>query len=299
MSDTALERERKYAKTVSGMRDTYLDYPAAVAVETVTACNARCDFCAFPTSTRTGERMDPGLFDKLLDDLSEIPPDRRFQMNLSGTNEPLSDPHFYDRCRAVEARLPGARLVLYTNGSLLDGRGREALVLLGSLERISVSLNEFDKGEYRRLMQLDLGRTLANLDGLHGAVAGGRLSSEVYLTRVSNGGGGDDAFREACAQRFPLFRVRVRPKSPPFGAGDGRPGRASSIPCAQWFKLHILPNGRSKFCCADADGTAGEPVNLRHMSALAIYNLPSRRRLRERVAARGGVPECGGCERLV
>ena len=69
-----------------------------------------------------------------------------------------------------------------------------------------------------------------------------------------------------------------------------------SLPCGQWFDLHILANGFATKCCIDQTGFADEKYDTRKHHALDIYrqSLPLRQSLPDRQTVTG----CGECTHL-
>src|SRR5262249_47912810 len=70
-------------------RSPYLDYPQEVHIETLAMCNASCTFCPYPTMERQGDRMSDALIDKIIDDLTKIPQNIRFNIAPFKVNEPF------------------------------------------------------------------------------------------------------------------------------------------------------------------------------------------------------------------
>jgi radical SAM protein with 4Fe4S-binding SPASM domain len=116
----------------------------AVEIEINHACNRRCSYCPNSVAKRksTGE-IDPALFDRLLSELQGISFDGRISYDFY--NEPLLHSDFEGVVARTRAYLPGASIVVYTNGTLL-GPGRvEKLLELGVSELV-VTRHERDEG---------------------------------------------------------------------------------------------------------------------------------------------------------
>jgi hypothetical protein len=284
-----------YAESVRAMRASYLDYPMTVSIETFSKCNAACDFCPYPTLERQGERMPTELFRKIIGDLEQIPREHEFSVNLSRVNEPFLDTRLLDMYREVNARLPNASLVFFTNGTPLTARHIDELAALERVKFLILSFNSHDRDEYQRTMQLDYDLVMRKLDLLHDAVVSGKLRFPVTLSRVGDASQGDADFVRFCKSRFPAFATHVAPRADWMGSVNVKVVQpVPRAPCAQWFKLHFLANGDEAFCCIDATGRHGS-ANVRDRNALDIYNHPSRRGLREALPSRQHVRECKGC----
>jgi radical SAM protein with 4Fe4S-binding SPASM domain len=90
-----------------------------VEVEINHACNRRCSYCPVSVAKRkdTGE-IDPEIFEKLLAELGQM--DFRGRFSFHFYNEPLLHSDLEDVVAKARRFLPGARLELYTNGTLLS-----------------------------------------------------------------------------------------------------------------------------------------------------------------------------------
>src|SRR3989344_6373293 len=94
--------------------------PEYVEIETSTYCNRTCSWC--PNSTfqrsRAQNLMPENLFDKIVNDLKGV--NYSGQIALHNYNEPLMDPHLFSHIARVKQKLPGAKILILTNGDLLD-----------------------------------------------------------------------------------------------------------------------------------------------------------------------------------
>ena len=90
-----------------------------IEVETLNRCNGKCSFCPVNAlePQRKYAKMSEQLFKKIIQELAE--------QNYSGTlslfsnNEPFLDERIIDFYKYAREKLPGAKLSLFTNGSLL------------------------------------------------------------------------------------------------------------------------------------------------------------------------------------
>src|SRR5216684_2862184 len=56
-----------YGAALAARRDSrYLEYPYQVCFETLSLCNATCEFCPYPSLSRRGSAMSDELIDKIL-----------------------------------------------------------------------------------------------------------------------------------------------------------------------------------------------------------------------------------------
>jgi hypothetical protein len=90
-----------------------------IEIETINRCNGACSFC--PVNSKADPRelriMSEELFRSILAQLREV----RFTGNLSlySNNEPLLDSRLADFARMAKELVPHARIILFTNGTLL------------------------------------------------------------------------------------------------------------------------------------------------------------------------------------
>ncbi len=85
-----------------------------VDIETCSHCNARCKFCPQSEQPKQKNFMSAELFDRIV---QQIAPYHPTWVSLNAFSEPLLDPQFVDRCRALEER--GILIALFTNGTVL------------------------------------------------------------------------------------------------------------------------------------------------------------------------------------
>ncbi|MCC6531886.1 MAG: radical SAM/SPASM domain-containing protein [Burkholderiales bacterium] len=280
--------------------DGFLDYPALVHLETRAVCNAACGFCPYERLERKGSVMPDALIEKVIDDLTAIPPSVRFQLAPYKVSDPLLEPRLADILALVNARLPHASISIITNGSAFTEAKIAALERVHNLGYISVSLNSVDPGEYERLMALSLAHTLECMRLLQRASREARIRCPVRVTRVSQDGQSDRHFRAWVKENFPEFAAAIIPRNDWIGqvGGSADTGTVSDLPCHRWFDLSITASGIVAMCCMDADASFPKgDVRVEH--ALTIYNRPFLRELRRSLPRRGatGAP-CNECTYL-
>ncbi|MCK6502974.1 radical SAM protein [Myxococcota bacterium] len=100
-----------------------------VEVETDSRCNRACGYCPVAVAPREAHRMPEDLFFRIVDQLVDLRFLGRFSPHFFG--EPLADPRLPTLLAGVRARLPRARLVVYTNGDLLNPDRARALLDAG------------------------------------------------------------------------------------------------------------------------------------------------------------------------
>jgi hypothetical protein len=283
----------EYQDHLAGLYQRCVDYPATVSIETFVSCNAACTFCPYPQLARRGDRMTDALIDKIINDLTQIPRNHPFEVNLSRVNEPFLDTRIFDIAAKVNNALPQASLIFFSNGTPLNDRNIQRLKDVRSVNRLNISLNEVSAERYQDLMQLPFANTVKALDAVYEA----NLPYPVVVSRVGDHSGRDQAFIDWVTARYPKFLPVVSPRSDWLGLKpDGDSEHAvPEVGCTQWFKLHFLADGREAFCCIDAEGKWGKG-DVGTTSALEIYNTPERRAIRlSRVSRLQGGALCSSC----
>ena len=292
--------ERKAALKVADRQAQYIDWPAFVHLETIALCNAACTFCPYPALERKGERMPDALIEKVIRDLTDIPPHVRFQLAPYKVSEPLLEPRLFDILDTINARLPNAYISMITNGSALTERNIDKLRAVRNLVYLSVSLNYDNAEEYESVMKLPFERTLRRLDELHRKKLEGKLPFPVRLARVSENRLSDMRYVGWVQSRYPAFEPLVGNRNDWIGQVDTDTAmlEVPDVPCHRWFDMSITATGVVAMCCMD--GEAKYPkgdVNTSHV--LEIYNQPRLRRLREQLVSRRAVGEpCNRCTYL-
>lgn len=90
-----------------------------IEIETINRCNGTCEFCPVNANQpqRPYAKMSQELFEKIIGELESMDYDGEF--NLFSNNEPFLDKRILDWMKYGKEHLPKARLIMYTNGSLL------------------------------------------------------------------------------------------------------------------------------------------------------------------------------------
>ena len=181
----------------------------------------------------------------------------------------------FDILARVNERLPNASISLITNGSPITEAKLDGLARVKRLSYINVSLNFVEPSEYERVMKLPLVHTLQRMRLLERAVASGRISCRVRVTRVSQGASSDRHFRQWVRDNFPWFRPEILPHNDWIGQVEAfhPDSPIPNVACHRWFDLSISATGTVAMCCMD--GEAKYPKgDVRQQHALDIYNQP-------------------------
>lgn len=90
-----------------------------IEIETINRCNGSCSFCPVSKNIdpRKFSRMEKDLFNKIIEELKNL--DYNGKLTLFSNNEPFMDKRIMDFHAYARAKLPKARMHLFTNGTLL------------------------------------------------------------------------------------------------------------------------------------------------------------------------------------
>lgn len=287
-------------------REPYLgriDYPAVVTIETFMKCNARCTFCPYPVMAEQGiraeDKMSTALYEKIINDLKDIPPQIGFTLNLSRVNEPLLDTRIYDFLKHANDELPGCSVWLPSNGSTLTEKNLNRLNDIPCFSSLGISINSNDPDEYERIMGLPFERTVRNIDRLHAMMTAGELNFKVLLSHVVVDREKQQEINAWINDRWPGFDITAYEPTDWLGrtSNKTRGKQAPVTPCLDWYQVHILADGNEALCCFDAYGEHAQG-NARDQHILDIYNVAWQRKARKYMLARQSetVPEiCHQC----
>lgn len=290
---------QSYQSAVEMLRaGPYLDFPALLSLETMSLCNAACDFCPYPSLERKGELMPDWLIEKVLSEVASMRNRPPFEVQLSRVNEPFLDNRIYELSHEVERRLPEAIQSFFSNGTPLTERNLLRLAALQRVSYLNISVNDHRREHYERTMRLPFEKTLERLVNINRLKSEGVLRFQIYVSRVGDGSPADSAFLEWVQLQFPALSGLVTERCDWFGMVPVTVGPAPDVSCRQWFQLHFLANGRNAYCCIDADGLHGVGTASDGHVIHDIYNHPLRRNLRLKLVSRRQVGPCCGCTLL-
>lgn len=233
-----------------------------VEIETHNRCNGLCGFCPVNAKSdpRPYLRMSDNMFFDIIRQLAECNYSGR--LSIFSNNEPLLDKRIVDFYRYAREKLPGARLALFTNGTLMDRAKLDSLCALVDLlvidnYSIDGSLND---------QVADLAAFMQQSPERYQQV-------EINIIRT-------DAFRDNRAGTAP----------------NGMRGVGLRASCLLPFiQCVIRPDGKLSLCCEDALGryTMGD---LTQNSLLDIWGGPEYERIRVQIRkGRHTLPLCKGC----
>ena len=134
--------------------ETPPEFPERLHIQTISYCNARCMFCAYP---RIVDRVSHGImaddvYQKIIDEAELYHPKR---ISLLLMNEPLLDRKLPERIAYAKEKLgDGTEITITSNGSLLTQKIIDRLIDAG-LDSIKISIQGLTRETYEEIMGLD------------------------------------------------------------------------------------------------------------------------------------------------
>lgn len=260
-------------------------FPRMIQIQTRTGCNAACIFCPYPDASEKVPKgqMTDMLFHKIVAEVAQRNVTKRISPYLM--NEPFFDKEILDKVRYIKKKVPKARLVLTTNGSLLTEAIVEDLVKNNPLRALYISMQGIEKEAYEATMRgtlvfdktkknvehlIDMrNRYAPNLKIVVTMVKTNRIKAEEAVsywesrgveakyTQLENRGGNTEAFDT-------------------LNAGD----RRIFLDCSRLLKnAYILFNGDMVLCCTDYYKTM-VLGNIADASIAEIWNSEHARKIR-------------------
>jgi len=252
-------------------------FPAAVEIQTTSACNAKCLICPHPQVARElpSGAMGMELFCKIID---QIDPAWRCRIIPYLNNEPFCDRLIVERLRYITARLGAAEIELSTNVSLLDQPKQQELVGI-RLKELRLSVFGFTERTHSRIMPGLRWQTVEkNLDAMAGNLPFRRLVERIAVVMVNHPLVTPEDIglaREYClahALQFNLWGFLDRAKNVAgYSNGVCRPFISGCEQNRPLERMHITFAGDVILCCQDwrRRNIIG---NLRQRSLLDIWN---------------------------
>ena len=297
--------DHPYAQEYRAQLAMHMDFPRNIGIETVGRCNATCGFCPHSDLDRKFLEMPDALFDKILADLSRIPPHVPIRIFPNLVNEPFMDKRIFARLFRINEVLPTAGVQIFTNFNVLPKGYLEGLRGIRNLEQINISFNAANPQEYHDVMGIDFERTVTHIRTvLDDNRRQPYLQHPLVLSRVSDGTDRDMAYARECRELLSDFDedrdfvAHVKSRTNWLGATDDTQSAIPySLPCGAWLDINVMCTGVVPLCCIDANGEHAIG-NVATNSLLEIYNSPSFKGLRTTESVRETASPCGECALL-
>jgi len=116
-------------------------------IEICAHCNWKCEFCPVSFDPKLYKVMEMDVYNEIIDKAARHQPLKHISFNFY--NEPTLDPHFADRVRKLaQTRL---KLILFTNGSMLDKEKIQLIKDLNVLYKVRINVPSVEEEEFVRL----------------------------------------------------------------------------------------------------------------------------------------------------
>lgn len=127
-------------------REVFAKFVGIINLETNSYCNRKCHYCPISIADRgANTQMQSEIFEKILDELSEI--DYASSISLNLYNEPLSDSNIIYKIKRIKDKLPKAFLRFNSNGDFLTPQLLDELESSG-LNYLNITLHTTKANSY-------------------------------------------------------------------------------------------------------------------------------------------------------
>src|SRR3989338_7511982 len=126
--------------------------PLILAVETISVCNARCVFCAYPGMKRKHEVMPLDIFEKIVKDYSALGGGALSLTPVMG--DLLLDPHFLERY-TILAKYDNIRQISFTTNGIAFAKFSDEQIraIIQKTFLLQFSIGGLDEATYKKLYQ--------------------------------------------------------------------------------------------------------------------------------------------------
>ena len=178
--------------------------PLILAVETISVCNARCVFCAYPTMNRKHEVMPVNVFTKVISEYSRAGGGALSLTPVMG--DPLVDPHFLERFDVIKKFSNINQISFTTNGIAFSRFNDEELErILRETFLIQFSIGGLDAKTYNTLYKVDkFEEVMASVQRVLAMKEKKNLATQIILAFRTN----NPSFESEYAEQLSEFRRR-------------------------------------------------------------------------------------------
>lgn len=269
--------------------------PRQVRLDTVNYCQARCIFCHLLQSNRPKNRMDMGMVEQILNEIATWPqpPNELVSVNYG---ECFLHPYWFDILKLIEYKLPYTRIVVPTNGALLDYENLRKLLSIRTISHINFSINAAFEESYTEIMGLPASNMM-KVRNLAARIRQDRPQIQVWASAVVNSLWMSDLERDKFIEQWRDVAV-PQINSAAFCNGREKPWRALKEPCRTIFSDMVVGgDGKIGSCCYDPNLVIDLGCYPQDGTLLELWQGEKFRRLRQvhNEGKRGDYAPCGGC----
>lgn len=278
------------------------DFPSHIFLETTSACNLKCNYCARTDRNTLIGYMSFDLAKKIIDEANNYG-SRTFSLHLFG--EPLLSPNFTEIIKYIKRSNKKNTILLTTNGTLLTKNKAEEIIDAG-VDKISISFPSTIKDNYKKITTLDqLEAVEKNILGLVELKKIHRtIKPQIYVRMIMSdiNKGEEELFKNKWQNK----NVNIEVKSlhnyggytPSSNARQKKISQIKRYACYHlWFSPAIHWNGDISICCNDW-GRETLLGNANQQTIHEIWNSEKIKTYRKYhlEGAYGKVPLCGKCD---
>lgn len=277
------------------------DFPSHIFLETTSACNLKCNFCA-----RTGRDTKIGFMEytlakKIIDEANSYGP-RTFSLHLFG--EPLLSPNFVRIMNYIKESNSRNAILLTTNGTVLTKEKSEAIIN-AKVDKISISFSSTIKDVYKNITGADqletVEQNILNLVELKKTkkVTNPPIYVRIIVSETNKEEG--KIFEDKWKNKGVNVEVRPLHNYGGYTKIDSKNKQNKKIkryPCYHlWFSPAIHYNGDVSICCNDW-GRVTHLGNAKKQTINEIWNSEKLKKFREhhRKHEYSKVPLCEECD---
>ena len=270
-------------------------FPRQIRLDSVNWCNAKCRWCHILQVDRPKAKMPLTKVEEIVSEIAQWPqPPQEF----CGVNygEFFIHDQWLDILKLVETKLPRTRIVLPTNGALLDWEKLRKLLTIKTLKLVNMSINAAFDESYEHIMGLPASN-IQRLRNIAARIRQDRPDIAVWASMVHSSLWMTDCERDKFIE---FWRDVAIPQinSATFCGNGEKPWRVVKEPCRSLFSDMVIgADGKIGSCCYDAGLTHDLGQYPQDGTLLEIWNGLKFKALREahNGGKRGDIPICSAC----
>lgn len=244
--------------------------PRQLAIETSAFCNAKCIMCPTQKMSRPKGFMSLELHRLVVDEVADWKAPISI-ISHAGLGEPLLDNRLFEKIQYEKKVLKGARITVYTNGSLLDEK-RSQMLLEAGVDELSFSLNAFKKETYEAVMKLAYERTVTNIHKFLEINKAAGSPVKVHVSLIPTDLHTHVEIDQFCEYWMKRVNSVVIPPFISWGGFFEQHQEKKQWPCRYlWEVFQVDWDGTVKMCCEDFDSRY--PIgNIGERKPMEIFN---------------------------
>lgn len=236
-----------------------METPNLIQIETIVACNSRCQMCGMRKMTRTAGQMTWELFKKVIAQCKEL--DINFICPFI-QSEPLCDNRMIEMLSYIKQELPQAIIGWFTNGLLLTEAIIIALAKMNILENnhFNFSLHGGNKAVYEQNTGVKWERAIEKLDLLIDVNnrLGKPFEIRAQMCAFSITHNSIDDFKQLCFDKNIIPCICGFSNSGGLISDEIGEAPMKDLPYQLCYRsqhhVYVLWDGRMNTCCFDVNG---------------------------------------------